>query len=445
MSSEHHHHHHHARDPGSTGKVVICFHAGEGEASWRSVAGKLGIAADRVAHATELGQGQGGAWDEALAFRSFDLMIVRQPLSEVQARLGGPANAGDTPAPPASSPVALVRSEQLFQRPSTVVHDGGPIFDADAFRRIYGFVPDQESPIFTEDKLTWALQAIGCAAADPKIDGAGVKVAVLDSGIVAHPALPVPADAQPFLDPTVSTVDTLGHGTHCAGLICGQPPPHRPRFGVAPGATLFVARVTNDQGAFAEEWVLRGIQWALDKGCQVISMSLGQPPGQGPDLRYESLAATAARQGALLVAAAGNESHRTQNQLSAVNEPGASDNVMAIGGIDWGFRVYDTSNRGTSGGAGAVDLAAPGVAVMSSWIDQGYRWLDGTSCATPLVAGVAALWTQWARQKGREVTPQRIWELMVEHAQPLRDAAGNPLDPRDVGAGLVQAPAASGQ
>jgi len=174
-----------------------------------------------------------------------------------------------------------------------------------------------------------------------------------------------------------------------------------------------------------------GIEWAVINGCQVVSMSLGAPINQKIQ-QYEVPIRRALAAGTLVVAAAGNNAQRPGNP-GFVEPPANADAAMAVAAIDRQLQIARFSSRSSqlTGVGGTVNVAAPGVAVFSSVpVAQGSHALfDGTSMATPHVAGIAALWAQATGDTGNA-----LWSRLIQSARPLT------LPSVDVGSGLVQAP-----
>lgn len=290
--------------------------------------------------------------------------------------------------------------------------------------------------------LTWGLQAIGVTGADGQLTGAGVRVADLDTGLDStHPdwaTFPAndPGRARNFTQESSGTMDVVGHGTHTAGTIAG---PLRSvggtRYGVAPDCQLYVGKVLDDSGSGFDSDILEGIQWALANKCRVINMSLGAPRDvNGPySVAYETVAKNVLDldDGALIVAAAGNESARSQGSVAPVGNPAACPSIMAIAAVDEAMQVADFS-CGQVDSIGIIDVAGPGVDVYSSVpVAQGrFDYYSGTSMATPHVTGLAACLLQ---ANGR-LTPRQVWDQIRAAARTL------PLPPTDVGRGLASLP-----
>ncbi|PRA00546.1 peptidase S8 [Arthrobacter sp. MYb211] len=279
------------------------------------------------------------------------------------------------------------------------------------------------------DQATWGLQAV--AAVDSKFTGAGIKVAVLDTGFdLAHPDFAGRTVVSKSFVPGEDAQDGHGHGTHCIGSSCGPRTLADGRgYGVASGADIYAGKVLGADGSGSDATILAGIDWALENECQVISMSLGadvqqvHPP-------YVTAGRRALELGSLIIAAAGNNAQRSQGNAGFVGAPANSPYVMAVGALDNTLNIADFSARTLPGRGGQVDISGPGVAVYSSWPGaERYNTISGTSMATPHVAGIAALLAEATGFRARE-----LWAELVQEAQRLE------LFSVDVGSGLTQAP-----
>lgn len=263
--------------------------------------------------------------------------------------------------------------------------------------------------------------------------GRGIRVAILDTGLdFGHPDFAGrPIVSQSFVE-ELEAHDGNGHGTFCAGVACGPAQPgDAPRYGVAPDAELYIARVLDDRASGLDGNVLAGIDWAVRNQCSVVSMSLGSPVLVGDPFSeiYEQAAARALAAGTLLIAPAGNESQRP-DEIAPVEHPANCPSILAVGAVDQQLRVAPFSNGGLNPG-GDVDLVAPGIAIGSTAPHPSlYQTASGTSMAAPFVAGIAALLAE-ARPRARGAA---LRDLLLHSALAL----GAPA--RDAGAGLVQAP-----
>jgi subtilisin family serine protease len=291
--------------------------------------------------------------------------------------------------------------------------------------------------LLADGAATWGLQ--GTKVLESPYSGLGIKVAVLDTGMdLNHPDFSGRTiQSQSFITGE-AVQDQNGHGTHCIGTACGpRNPASLPRYGIAYNAEIYAGKVLSNRGSGADGGILAGIEWAITNGCQVISMSLGAAtsPGDTYSQVYEQVGQRALRQGALIIAAAGNESRdsATGKRLSPPNpvgHPANAPSLMAVAALDAQFQVAAFSNGSINSSGGQIDIAGPGVDVHSTWpMPTRYRSISGTSMATPHVAGIAALCAE-----ATKLTGYGLWAYL------LRDAKRLMLPSMDVGVGLVQAP-----
>ncbi len=277
---------------------------------------------------------------------------------------------------------------------------------------------------------TWGVQAV--RATTSPFTGRGVRVAVLDTGLdLAHPDFEGrTVTAESFVEGVASAQDGHGHGTHCAGTACGpRVPATGPRYGIASEAELYVGKVLSDEGSGDDGGILAGIDWAVANGCAVISMSLGADVAEAHP-PYSAAGRRALQQGSLIVAAAGNNADRENGDPGFVGAPANSVEIMAVGALTSALTTAWFSARSLPTPGGEVDLAAPGVDVLSTWpMPTRYETISGTSMATPHVAGLAALWAEATGRRGLE-----LWATLTQASRRL----GEPSV--DVGSGLALAP-----
>ncbi|WAM16845.1 S8 family serine peptidase [Rhodococcus sp. JS3073] len=277
-------------------------------------------------------------------------------------------------------------------------------------------------------EFTWGLQATRTTTS--ACSGRGVRIAVLDTGFdLTHPDFHGRTiTAQSFI-PGAEPQDGHGHGTHCIGTACGPAAAAGTRrYGVAHEADIFVGKVLSDQGRGVDGGILAGIEWAIANGCQIVSMSLGADVAS-VSVAYETVGQRALAAGVLIVAAAGNNANRAAGRPGLVGVPANSPSIMAVAAVDpdLGLANFSASSNPVAGGQ--IDVAGPGVRVFSSVpMPVRYGSKNGTSMATPHVAGIAALWCEKTGRTGRD-----LWSLLTQHSRRLA------LPSLDVGAGLIQA------
>ena len=233
------------------------------------------------------------------------------------------------------------------------------------------------------------------------LDGTGVGVAVLDSGIdEGHPALAGQVVAETNFTDEETADDEVGHGTHVASLLAGNGAgADGARQGIAPGAELVSARVLDSENQGLESWVIAGMEWAAFQDVDVVNMSLGGPPAEHDDPVADALEALTRNSGALFVVSAGNRGGLGLVPYS-INSPGTAPSALTVGatrpdGVGAGF-----SSEGPTTGTHLLkpDMGAPGVEILGARAGARdsdlYVPMSGTSMATPLVAGAAALLEQ---------------------------------------------------
>jgi subtilisin family serine protease len=286
-----------------------------------------------------------------------------------------------------------------------------------------------QTPAVAAAGATWGLEVTGVLGS--RFSGTGIKLAVLDTGFdLNHPDFAGRAIVTQSFIPGEAVQDGHGHGTHCIGTACGpRAPVILPRYGVAHGASIYAGKVLSNAGSGADGGILDGINWAVAQGCHIVSMSLGAPvqPGQTFSGAFETVAQRAAVRGTVIVAAASNDSRRPI-QIAPVGHPANCPSIVAVAALDVNLNVAPFSSGAINPNGGEINVTAPGVDVYSSWrMPQRYRTINGTSMATPHVAGILALYA--------EATGLRGFPLV--NAMLPRSRRLSPV--RDFGWGLVQA------
>ncbi len=231
---------------------------------------------------------------------------------------------------------------------------------------------------------------------DSKYKGKGVKIAILDTGIdKKHPDLMNKiVHGRSWIGNDDDYQDENGHGTHCAGIAVGEIDPNGKRYGVAPEASLCIGKVLNHEGEGFLSNLLFAIDWAIQKNCNIISMSLSSRLFDVTNVIHANVFTKAYNNKVLMVAAAGNSSDHSSGITNFISNPAAHDLVNAIGAIDKNHKLYNRSNVGLHPVL-TLGFVAPGVNIYSTWLsaneERKYKYCSGTSTATPFVAGIFAL------------------------------------------------------
>ncbi|RAM52507.1 MAG: peptidase S8 and S53 subtilisin kexin sedolisin [Hapalosiphonaceae cyanobacterium JJU2] len=326
---------------------------------------------------------------------SLDLGYTEQPLK------ASPIGSGTLPV--ATVEVTRKTLEALAEQPNVVAVLPNQKIHLIQPRRVqYKILLEQEK----QDSLTWGLKQLEIPKLWETTKGQEINVAVLDTGVYGdHPALNERVKEFIVIDPLGRRIeakpafDCGQHGTHVCGTIAGGQDSNGVAIGVAPQANLFVAAVLI--GDTTLQTLMEGISWAIEKGADIINMSLGL--NYYEPLFAEVLDILLNQYGILPVVAIGNENHGNSSS------PGNTYNAFSVGAVE--KTADDVDVTFFSSGASLVfpgkepnglvtkpDVVAPGAQIYScippTKNSKGtfeYNFMDGTSMATPHVAGVAAL------------------------------------------------------
>ncbi len=372
---------------------------------------------------------------------------IRSVANAAEGKKGRPKRgaAGPTKFWTSSSAVVQVRDEDL----KTLISSVPNIADVLPNRRLFVppvVVPKQVPRVVEDNQVSvWGVRRIGALEVWGAFDrrGEDIMVGLLDTGVDAnHPDLKGKVALWAEFDQKGKEVngskprDSDKHGTHCAGTIVGGNASGS-WIGVAPHAKLAAAMVLNGEEGGTDAQVLAGMQWAIDNRVDVISMSLGGIVW-GPETPpiYTTTIWNALKVGIPVVTAIGNEGNETSGS------PGNDFLALAVGATDYLDRA-----AGFSGGRTQViresrlfrpemlplvyskpDLSAPGVAVYSSVPKGKWEAFNGTSMATPHVAGAIALLLSATKIKTAVAPNQKafvIQDLLTGSAEEMGEAGQN--------------------
>ncbi len=270
---------------------------------------------------------------------------------------------------------------------------------------INGTIDDRELRKTPTNQVPWGIKAVyGDQSSFIPSGGEGIKVAIIDSGISRnHPDLKNRISGCTDLlygYPRDNLCDDFnGHGTHVAGTIAADGGDDKKGiYGVAPAANLYIYRVCYASGSCSSDAIIKAIDEAAKKGVNIISMSLGSFQ---EDIyltqtikKYPNI---------LFISAAGNEGPGA----NTIGYPASNIEVVAVSAVDSSFNTASFSSRGLNNNNYIVEnreieFAAPGVNILSTWLNGNYGSISGTSMATPHVSGIAAKNWQGSAQLTRE-------------------------------------------
>ena len=302
--------------------------------------------------------------------------------------------------------------------------------------RTVGIEPNRPRQSFAVNdpyrSLQWNMTAIDVDGAWAYSTGRGVTVAVIDTGLgkVGEDRPANVLTGKDWVDGDSDPTDQNGHGTHVSGTIAQKTNNGKGCIGVAPDATILPLRVLGADGSGDAYAIAEAITYAADQGAKVINLSLGSAYGTNVErdaVRY------AQGKGVVIVAASGNES------ATSVGYPATYDGVIAVGATRYDGAVAAYSNGGSTldvvapGGDMAVDQNRDGYndGILQEVVigtQHGYDFYEGTSMASPHVAGVAALLISAGAR------PQDVLGLLTSTA---KDVGATGFDNR-AGYGLIQ-------
>ncbi|WP_187355366.1 S8 family serine peptidase [Paenibacillus tengchongensis] len=287
------------------------------------------------------------------------------------------------------------------------------------------FAPTQETDSYRYMNLDsqnhpWGFNAIGGNTAAPAgYKGAGIKIAVLDTGISPHPDLSI-AGGVSFVEGTSSYADDYGHGTHVAGTIAALDNTIG-TIGVASQASIYAVKVLDQNGNGYASGIIQGIEWAIQNNMNIISMSFG---ASNYNQALHEAVQDAAAHGILLIASAGNRGMGDETE----NYPARYPEVISVGAVNKNHQRAAFSSTGSE-----LDLVAPGTDIVSTTNTNNYGAASGTSMAAPHVTGAAAV--IWARNR-------QLSAAQVKDALQLSATSLGAL--KEYGSGIVNLPKSLG-
>lgn len=242
-----------------------------------------------------------------------------------------------------------------------------------------GPIPPGPPPVVGNQKIDWGVARVHAPEAQKIQDAHTIKVCVVDTGVdLSHPDLKI-LRYRNFTPGNPNDVhDAVGHGTHTSGLVGAL----NNALGMlgASQAELFMAKVLDDTGQGQMDWIANGVVWCVQQGADIISESLG---GRGFSQILYNAHVYASQNGVVIFAAAGNDGSPQVGCPACFQIPG----LYSIAALDRNDQKAYFSNYGK------IDFACPGVDIVSTMpMNKGsYGPMSGTSMATPICAGVAAI------------------------------------------------------
>ena len=297
---------------------------------------------------------------------------------------------------------------------------------------VYGRVGKITRPV-PSVQIPWGIRTVYNDSTILKTSGGDkVTVAVLDTGaLITHPDLKNRvAKCVDFTNPKLAIVDGKcedknGHGTHVAGIVAADGGADgKGIFGVAPETKLFIYKVCNASGTCYADDIATALRTAAKEGANIVNMSFGSDLESGLITDAINFAIS---QNVLPIAAAGNDGPYD----NSIDYPAAKVSVVAVAALNSNLDVTEWSSRGINSTTepyvveeGDIELALPGENIESTWNNNGYVILSGTSMASPFAAGLAAKYWQADATNPAEATREFLHKLAVD-IKPTGDDNGS--------------------
>lgn len=296
--------------------------------------------------------------------------------------------------------------------------------------------PLSNAPTVNDPELAkmWAYDALQLNAFYDFLRSQGIRpmrkarIAIIDTGVDnTHEDL-----QQNYITTrTHHNGDAQGHGTHCAGIAAAVT-----NNGKGIASTAFTSdfveitsiKVFNERGRTTQQRIIDGMLEAADNGCQVLSMSLGGMNDDATQRAYKQAIAYVNKKGGIVVVAAGNE-----NTDARLRAPAGVEGVITVAAIDANLNKASFSNDVS---AVAMGIAAPGVQIYSTIPNNRYEFYNGTSMATPYVAGLVGIF----KSLRPNLTTQQAFQILNQSGRAIPDGAatGKLIQPMPAVRALLQ-------
>lgn len=283
--------------------------------------------------------------------------------------------------------------------------------------KINDYILVNTKPKQNTEYIDYGVKLVGAPLEWKETMGEGIRVGIIDTGVCeTHPDLKnrLKDGANFTSEHRGSVCDYSGHGTHVAGIVAAE----KNGFGVvgvAPKADLYVAKAFDKTGKTTYPAVEKSLMWLAEKKVDVINMSFSSPDFSS---RYSEAIKAIKRLGITMICAAGNEGAE-----SLMGYPASFAETIAVSAVDVNKHIADFNSKGS-----AAEIAAAGIDIYSTYLNNGYATLSGTSMATPIITGaVAILQSKGLMRYGRRLTPDEIRLLLNIYTE---DLSGSGKDDR---------------
>lgn len=255
----------------------------------------------------------------------------------------------------------------------------------------------------------WGLRDLNIPDIHKKTLGDGIKIAVIDSGKSEHFETINNTVAAKNFSKSPHLTDHNGHSTFCSGIIAAEKN-DQGVIGVAPKSKIYFAKAMDDSGAGEPSALVKAINWAIGQNVDIMSISAGMFFDFKP---LKKIIKKAHRKNIIIVAAVGNTGTRQYD----VAFPARYPEVIGVAAYDQRHKVARFSSRGTN-----VSFAMPGVNIYSTYLNNQFCKMNGTSFACPIMAGICALILAKHRKSPTSTpcnTPHQMMEHLKKYAKKL--------------------------
>lgn len=257
--------------------------------------------------------------------------------------------------------------------------------------------------------IPWGVQEIKAPLAWKKSEGKNIKIGIVDTGAdFSHPDLRSSlAGGVNFIQRNRPAYDDNGHGTHIAGTIAADNKSSG-ILGVAPKSSIYAVKAFDKNGSAFVSDIILGIDWCVRHKMDIINMSFGM---KNRSISLRDSIRSAHKAGVIVVASSGNDGEK-----SSIDYPARFTQTIAVGATKKNRQIASFSNQGKG-----INIYAPGDKIYSTWLNNGFSTISGTSMATSHVSGTIALLL--SLKSG--LTTNKIKALLKRTALPLKSKTKN--------------------
>lgn len=257
----------------------------------------------------------------------------------------------------------------------------------------------------------WGHVSLNIPKIHQKTQGEGVKIGIVDSGQSTHFETQHALGKSNNFSQSPTVIDKQGHGSFVAGII-GSAKNNEGIIGVAPLSKIYYAKAMDDGGSGNPSYMVKSINWLIEQKVDIISISAGMFVDFKP---LHKAVQQAFNKNITIIAAVGNSSNRYYD----VAFPARYPEVIGVAAYDRKHKIAPFSSIGVN-----ISFAMPGVDIYSTYLENQYAKMSGTSFATPILTGICALILSYHKKGNHKTackTPKQLLEHLIKYSVPLGD------------------------